>query len=238
MGFSLSQTLGLPSGDQAAAMQQALLQQQQQQYQQQVAEAERQRAQMAQDEAARQSRITGGISAIDRAFANFNPAFYQGAEKKYSDYYLPQIEQQATDARNSAIAKLFERGLGESSVGANLLGRLEKARLGERAKVGSEAADFSNSIQNQVNQQRNSLYDVARSAADPSQLAARATGLATSLAQAPNITTQRQSGLGDVFASMLDPLTSAYAGYQNRVGPRYPTGGYSPNVGSAVKIYG
>lgn len=228
----LSNLLGL--GDkQTNAMQQQLQLQQQQAYQQQVAEAERQRQAMAAAEFKRQSDITGGISAIDQAFAQFNDPFYQQAEKRYSDYYLPEIDRQSMLARNKATAGLVDRGMLESTEGANLLAEMEKARLDERTRVGNEAADFSQGIRNQVTGQRNSLYDIARSAADPSQLSAQATGAATTLARMPGSVTQRVSNLGDVFASMLDPLTMGAAAYQNRIGftPK------SPTLGSSIKYY-
>ena len=189
---------------------------------------------MAADEERRQSNIRAGTSAIDQAFAQFNDPWFQTAKDKYTAAYTPDIDYQANNARNSAIAKLFNRGMMESTVGAGLLSNIEKARLDERAKVGGEAEDFAQGLRNQVNTQKNALYDTARSAADPSQVAAQATGSATTLAQAPGGVTQRASGLGDVFASMIDTLHTGVKAYQNRKPKEYPlpAGG-----GSAIRYY-
>lgn len=230
----ISKILGL-GDDQTNAMQQQLILQQQQAQQKQAAEAERQRREMAAAEARRQANITGGMSAIDQAFAQFDDPFYQQAEKKYTDYYLPEIDRQSELARNKATASLVDRGMLESTEGANLLAEMERARLNERTKIGNEAVDFSQGIRNQVTGQRNSLYDVARSAADPSQLSAQATGAATTLANMPGGVTQRVNSLGDIFASMLDPLTMGAAGYQNRLPTGYKAS--SPTTGSSIRYY-
>lgn len=225
------------NSNQVAQQQQQNFNLQQQQFQQQQAEAERQRQAMQADEDRRQQNIRGGTSAIEQAFAQFNDPWFKGAQDKYSAAYLPQIDEQAGNARNDLIARLFERGMLESSVGANALGDLEKKRLDERVRVGAEAADFASGLREKVNQQKNSLFDVARSAADPNAVASRATGDAAALAAMPGGSYQNQSGLGDVFASVLEPFAYGLVGYQNRLPQNYrPSGGV--NAGSSLKLFG
>ena len=197
---------------------------QQQQYQQQAAQAAQAQAQMNAQEAQRQAAIISGNSAIDQAFSQFNKPFFQNAQQNYMDYYLPQIDTAAGQTRDQLTAQLAKRGMLESTVGANTLGLLEKKRLDERARIGNEAAGFSNDLRNQVTSNRNSLYDYARSAADPYGAAARATGEATTLAQAPGGYTSKGNGLGDVFTSMLTPFAYTLAANSNRLPQSYSTG--------------
>ena len=223
------------TGKTVAQQQQQAMALQQQIYDQQRAEAEAQRRKMQEDEDKRQANIRGGVSAIDQAFAQFDNPFFQGAQDKYSGYYLPQIDEQAGNTRNKLIAKLFDRGMLESSEGANALSDLENKRLSGRARIGNEAADFSGGIRADVNKQRNALYDVARTAADPSAVAARATGEATTLASAPGGSMQKGGNLGDIFAGVLEPFSYAMTAKNNQVGSRYnPIGGGK----SSVKLFG
>ena len=173
------------TGNTANQLQQQLIAQQQQQYQQQAAQAAAAQQQQAALEAKRQSDVNQGVSSIDQAFSQFNDPFYQNASKTYSDYYLPQIDEAAGNTKNKLVAQLFNRGQLESTAGINALSDLEKTRLNERGRIGSEATDFANNIRNQVTSSRNNLYDYARGAADPTGAAARAVGEATTLAQAP-----------------------------------------------------
>ena len=229
----LSDSWNTITGKTAAQNQQQMIALQQQQYQQQAAQAAQAQAQMAAQEAQRQAAITGGTSAIDQAFSQFNEPFFQGAQQKYMDYYLPQIDTEAAQTRDKLTAQLAQRGMLESTVGANTLGLLEKKRLDERARIGNEATGFANDIRNQVTSNRNSLYDYARSAADPYGAAARATGEATTLAQAPGGYTSKGNGLGDVFSSMLMPVSSTLIANSNRYPQGYSSAG--SGGGSSVK---
>jgi len=226
------------TGKTANDLQQQLIAQQQQQYQQQAAQAAAAQQRQAALEAQRQTNINQGVSSIDQAFSRFNEPFFQNAAKTYSDYYLPQIDEAAGQTKNKLVAQLFNRGQLESTAGINALSDLEKRRLNERGRIGSEATDFVGNIRNQVTNSRNNLYDYARSAADPTGAAARAVGEATTLAQAPGGYTQKGAGIGDIFTSLLQPSANAFAGYQNRLPFGYGGSSHPTNVGSAIRIYG
>lgn len=132
-------------------------------------------------EASRQSQITQGRSAIDTAFAGFNDGYYDQARQKYTDAYLPQLEQDRLKSADKLKAALAGRGTLESTVGINAFSDLEQRAATERATIAARGSDFAESLRARVNQSKGSLYETAASGGDPSGWASRAIGEATSL---------------------------------------------------------
>lgn len=221
--------------------------------QQQAAQAAS--AQARADEAARQQMIASNRSAVDSAFGAFNDNFYGSAAQKYTDAYLPQLEDDRLKSLDQLKAALAGRGTLESSVGVNQMAELEKKAAQERATIASRGSDFANSIREKVGTARNNLYDAASSAADPQGFAARATGEATSLvnlggivpfgqttaygSQAePNGVAQPQnsSAFGSILAPLLGATQSALNAPKARTSPS--SAGPAPTTGvgtSAVR---
>lgn len=181
--------------------------------QEQAAEAKRQQELLQQQEEQRQANIRGGMSAVDNAFAQFNDDFFNTGASSYSGYYLPQIE----DARKNTLAKvtanLAEKGMLESTAGANKISAIEKRAADERARIGDEAANFAQTLRSTVDQNKNQLYDLARTAADPNAVATRATGQATTLAQMPGGFTKQS--IGNVFSDFLTPIAAGLTAANN-----------------------
>lgn len=198
-------------------------------YKQQKEEAERLQAEMERRELERQNNIKAGNTAIDSAFAQFNPDYYKGAQEAYTSYYTPQIDQQRGDALDKLTAQLFNRGMLESTVGANKIGKVNQTADEAKVKVGNEAVDFGNSLRGKVDAAKFNLYDVSRSAADPSMVGARATGEAASLAKTGSIAPTQP--LGDIFGSILAPLGYATQAYMNSP-QRRSSYNFAPTSGS------
>lgn len=179
----------------------------------QRAEAQRQQQLLQQQEQQRQDNIRGGMSAVDSAFSQFDDNFFNTGANSYSGYYLPQID----DARKNTIAKvtanLAEKGMLESTAGANKISQIEKRAADERARIGDEAANFAQTLRSNVDQSKNQLYDVARTAADPNAVATQATGQATTLAQMPGGFTKQS--IGNVFSDFLTPIAAAMTAANN-----------------------
>jgi hypothetical protein len=210
-------------------MQQAQAQQQRI-YEEQRAEAARQQAEMERREQERQNNIKAGNSAIDSAFAQFNDDYFKGAQNAYANYYLPQIDTQRTEALDKLTAQLAGRGMLESTVGANKIAKVNQTADEARARVGNEAVDFGASLQGKVDQAKNALYDLSKSAADPSQVSARATGEATSLAQTGAIAPSQP--LGDLFGNILAPLAYGAQAYINSPQRNARNTNFAPTSGS------
>jgi hypothetical protein len=188
-----------------------------------------QQAEMERREAERQANILGGNSAIDSAFAQFGPEYFKGAQDSYSGYYLPQIDEQRGTALDKLTAQLAGRGLLESTVGANKIAKVNQTADEARAKVGNEAVDFGASLRGKVDASKNSLYDISKTAADPSAVGARATGEATSLAQTGAIAPS--APLGDLFGSILAPLAYGAQAYINSPQRRTSNTNFAPTSG-------
>lgn len=204
---------GKSANDRIAQAMAAAQAQQQQIWQQQQAEAARQKAEMERREQQRQDNIRAGNSAIDTAFAQFDDNYYGGAQNAYTDFYVPQIEQQRGDALDKLTAQLAGRGMLESTVGAKRIGDLHRTADDAKAKVGNEAVDFTNSLRGKVDASKQGLYSLSKEAADPSMVSSRATGEATTLAQTGGIAPTQP--LGDLFGSILAPFANAATAYIN-----------------------
>lgn len=194
-------------------------------------DAEKQRQEMLADEKRRQDNIRTGQSKIDEAFAQFNDPWYERAKSDYLGASLPGLYEQYDKARGKTIAGLHEKGMLESTIGANALAELEKRAADERGRIGGEASDFVNSLKTNAQRSKNNLYDVNQSAADPNSIAAKATAEATTLAQSPGGYTQRP--LGNVFADLLTPFTYGMQAYNNRLPNRSGGGSVASGSGSA-----
>ena len=111
-------------------------------------------------------------------------------------------------------------------------------RFGEQqAGIGAQALDFANGIRGQVNDSRNNLLSMVMSGGDPSGIAARATGDATSLARtSASIPT---APLGSVFGAALQPILNGIGASMGapRTGATGITTG-APSGGSSMTLVG
>lgn len=191
---------------QIEAAQQAQFQQMQQVAQQQAAEAQRQ-------EELRRQNIQSGQQSIDGAFGQFNDGFFDNIRNSFTQTQMPGLQQQFDQARDQLTAALAGRGTLESTAGAAQMGQLQQ-RFGEQqASIGAQALDFANNIRGRVNDSRNNLLSMVMSGGDPSGIAARATGDATSLARtSAQIPT---APLGSVFGAALQPILNGVGAAMN-----------------------
>jgi hypothetical protein len=223
-------------GDDSTKWLQAILMRQQQlAHEEQSRIAEEQRQQLRADEERRQANIRAGVSAIEQAFSQFNPAYFDQAKNDYLGFYLPQLDDQYKQSHSKLTAGLAEKGMLSSSTGANALAALSKRAADTRAQIGAEASDWIGQLQGKVQQQKGDLLSLANSAADPNAVAAQATGSATTLAAMPGGTTRQP--LGNVFSDILQPFAVYTAARMNALpsGYRAPS---SNNGSGSVNLFG
>ena len=167
----------------------------------------------------RKANIAAGREKIDTAFSNFNDNYFNDYKNSYLDYYNPQIDKQFNDTNRTLTYRLADRGLLESSVGAESLGDLFKQYGDQKAEATNAAADAANKLKAQVEDTKTNLYSLNESASDPATVASAATGQASAIAQ-PQIYSQ----LGSLFADTLTPWNSYTSAKNNSAAT---AGGYS-----------
>lgn len=169
-----------------------------------AAAASQQQTKMMEDQQAKHdSNVNAGKSSIDRAFSQFDPAYFDTYKKSYLDAANPQLKDQYGIARDKLIASLAGRDTLESSVGANSLAQLDKTRDNTAIDIGNKATDATNQFKGHVDQTKSSLYAQNASAADPLTAASEAQSQAGAL-----VSPQSYPTLTDVFAGALAPFAT------------------------------
>lgn len=182
--------------------------------QKKIAKQEQQQAN--QQEQQRQADITAGQSSINKAFSGFDNNYFNKFKTDYTNYYDPQIDDKYRTANGSLVASLADRGLDESTVGADAAGKLRKTYTDARTQVANDAADAANTLRSNIEQNKTNLYNINATSADPKGIDARARAEATSL-----VAPQSFTPLGDVFAASLQPLISGINVTQRMSGRPY-----------------
>jgi hypothetical protein len=134
----------------------------------------------------RQARIKEGMSSIDKAFSPFNDAYYQGKQTAYSDYYLPQLQQQFDEANAALRLQLSASGLGQSSAGAYGTAKLAKEYADRQADIAAKAGDYSGQARQSVQDMRNQLGSQLNASSDAGAAAQAAQSQAYASMNRPN----------------------------------------------------
>jgi hypothetical protein len=192
----------------------------------QAAKAEQRARQEAAD---RENRIKEGQTKIDAAFSQYNQPYYDSYAKSITDVQRPQLDDQYGDARGQLTAALADRGMLESTVGAQEFGKFGKIYADKAAEIAAGARDAAFGLRGKVEGQKSDLYALNRASADPQGISTQAIGSATALA-APGAA----SPIGEVFTGALNPWLAYQYAKQNSPGPAYKssTGSTASGAGS------
>jgi hypothetical protein len=194
--------------------------------------ADKQEAEMRAQEELRQSNIKKGQQNIEGNFAQYNDPYYQNYEQNQVGYYKPQLEDQFKRARDTLTASLADRGILESSVGADQLAQLQKRHDDQATQIASQAHDASNTLRGNVERAKTNLYAVNTAAADPNSVSARAQGEAGALAAPQSFTP-----MANMFADLMQPLASFATAKMNSLPAGYKSnagGGSVPTTGAGT----
>jgi len=130
-------------------------------------------------EARRSGLIQQGVGSINRAFAGFDPAFYERQRQAVLASQLPQVGQQFLQQRNQLGATLADRGLLRSSASANLGGALTQELAQQQQNVSNQATQAVQGLQGQIGAQKGQLLSQLQQSADPTLAAQRSIEAAT-----------------------------------------------------------
>jgi hypothetical protein len=183
-------------------------------------------AEMERREVSRQHDVNLGKIGIDKAFSGFGDDYYGGYKSDYTGFYNPQLDRQYGRAVDKTTANMAQRGMLESSVGAQKFADLGRENAEARTNIANEGLDASNKLRGQVENAKSSLYSLNEASADPQAINARALGQATALVAPPTY-----SPLGEVFASALNSLSN-YATARNSQPTKQYQSPYATGYGS------
>lgn len=159
-------------------------------------------------EARRQKLIAEGRYQVDQALSGFDPAFFSGIADAYTANYLPQLDDQFSDAQALTTKRLASQGILNSSMSDKKSADLAEAYNFERQGIASRGVDAANAARNTIEQSRADLYGQLDAGASPATAAA---GAATAAAQARQQASY--SPLGDVFGNLLNQAAYGMMAY-------------------------
>jgi hypothetical protein len=136
------------------------------------------------------------IAGVNSAFAGFDPAFYQKVQDSYTNWALPQLQNQYQTANSSLGYKLAGQGLLDSSAATQGQNALSSAMTQNQNQIANNAVAQSQALQQTVGQEKSNLIGQAQTATDPSSFAQSATAMAAGT-QAPSTF----APLGSMFAN-------------------------------------
>lgn len=184
--------------------------------------------QAASQEQQRQNLITKGTKSINKAFSGFDQGFYDQRALAYENYALPQLSQQYNQFKNQIGFNLANRGLFGSSTGSKQFSDLNQQMGIQKQAIADTGRSQAQALQNQVEQQRNTLLNELYQSADPAGAAKAATSTAAGF-QVP----QAFAPLGNMFSNLANQyyqsaLINAYRPTSFVSVPGGSQGGYGP----------
>lgn len=162
-------------------------------------------AQARADEAARQARIKQGVGNIDTEFSRFNDDFYKGRSNAYTNFALPQVNDQYKQTADQLAFSLARNGVTNSSEAARQAGILMRDNADARQQVAAGAASEAQKARQGVEEQRNNLIQQVNMTGDATLAGQNAIRQAGVLQQQAN----NFSPLGSLFNNTIGVLGAA-----------------------------
>lgn len=153
----------------------------------------------AKQERARQQAIQQGIGRINTAFAGFTPSFYKQRAQDYINFAEPQLSQQYQTNRNQVGFGLANRNLLGGSAANKQWSDLNRAMGQAQQQVADTGISQAQGLQQQIENQRNTLYGQLYQSADPAGAQAGAIQSAATFAQ-PSV----YPALGNMFTNLAN----------------------------------
>lgn len=180
----------------------------------------------------RQQNVLRGTGKVDAAFSGFNDDFYKQRETDYTDFYMPQVEQQGRDAGDQLTYSLARGGNLDSSTGAkqaaNLTGKINEAR----GSVAEGAFGASAAARGDVENNRSDLIRMLEGGGNIANAANTAQSRAMQMTRPPPY-----SPLTDLFSNFTGQLANSVA-LQGQGYPGWSVTRRQPKPGESVQNVG
>lgn len=138
----------------------------------------------AQQEAARQARITQGTDSINQELSAFTPDYFSKQATAYDNYAQPKLNQDYADARKQLVFNLSRSGILNSTEAANQERKLSAQNDAYKTDVINKGLSVAQQSQGDIESTRNQLIQQLTATEDPAAAAANA-GRAADLASRP-----------------------------------------------------
>lgn len=115
-----------------------------------------------------QAAIEAGQQSIDKAFSGFNEGFYDQRAQDYTNYAMPQLEQQYLGARSNARGSLANAGLLNSSIANNAMTGLRKTLDADQQAVVDSGIAQAQALRERISAEKTNLYSQLAASANPS----------------------------------------------------------------------
>jgi hypothetical protein len=145
---------------------------------------------------AQQQQLNTAVGNINSAFSGYTPAFYNNYASQFLNAAGPQVGQQARGAEQQLNYSLADKGLTDSSAGANLQNTLNQTVAQQETGVANQAQTAEQQLEQTVQGQKNTLIGEAESATNPGAVASQALSTAAQY-QAPPVF----APLGQLFSN-------------------------------------
>ena len=152
----------------------------------------------------RQRRIAAARGEVDQTLAGFDDDFFSSRSDEYAGHYLPQVDRQFEDARDTSVKGLARQGSLGSSWGAKMMADLSRTYETSRGDVANRAVDAGRQARSGIEGVRGDLYSQVDAGLSPGDAANRA-----ALAAEQYQTAGDYSPIGDIFAGQLGQFGNA-----------------------------
>ena len=157
---------------------------------------------------------TGMRNVTEDAPGQFGDDFFNGLERNYLDYYMPQFQRQAGDADRGLRIKLGRTGNLTSTAGAREISRLEEDKEANRRRIMDESIKYSTGQRKALEDTRGNLIGQLEAGAGIENVAGQAAAQARSMTAPPAF-----SPLGDLFKNYTAAVANASIASGN---PNFP----------------
>ena len=171
------------------------------------------------DAAQKATALREGNANIDKAFSGFDDNYFNGLQRNYTDYAMPELQDQYDQSRKNIVYSLARKGNLNSTVAGDQYGLLDKELAKNMVGIEGAGADYANQARRDVQAnkqdvigQLNTTYDAA-SANDMALSASKALAVPKSV-----------SPLGQLFTNVSALAAQSKLASDSATAGAYPYG--------------